>query len=258
MSGRLYIGTSGFAYKEWKGPFYPADLKDADMLPYYAGRFPTVEINYSFRRHPAETTLAAWRERTPDGFLFGLKAHQRITHTLRLTDPDESVRFFLDRVTLLGDRLGPILFQCPPSLRFDRERLERFLDGLPEGHRYAFEFRHPSWAEGRPLLTDRGAWCVAETDDTPAPDERIPAGPFAYLRLRKERYEDDDLRTWAARIGQAVADGREVFCYFKHEDKGAGAIYAERMSELVDPGADQPTADRSAADSASVEDSSSF
>jgi uncharacterized protein YecE (DUF72 family) len=234
VSARLYLGTSGFAYKEWKGPFYPPDLKNADMLPYYAGRFSTVEINYTFRRHPAETTLTAWRDRTPDGFLFGLKAHQRITHTLRLVNAEESVRYFLDRATMLGPRLGPILFQCPPSLRFDRDRLERFLSGLPDGNRYAFEFRHPSWSEARALLAERGAaWCVAETDESPAPDEPIPAQPFAYLRLRKERYEDDELRTWASRIGDAVTSDREVFCYFKHEDLGASPQMAKRLEDIL-------------------------
>ena len=119
MSGTLYLGTSGFAYKEWKGPFYPETLKDREMLSFYASRFPSVEINYTFRRQASEKTLATWREQTPEGFEFALKAHQRITHTLRLRDADESVAFFLDRAKLLGDRLGPILFQCPPSLRFD-------------------------------------------------------------------------------------------------------------------------------------------
>jgi uncharacterized protein YecE (DUF72 family) len=237
MSGRLYLGTSGFSYKEWKGPFYPADLKDKEMLPFYAGRFSTVEINYTFRRNPAETTLAAWKDRTPEGFLFALKAHQRITHWLRLENAAESVTFFLDRIKALGTRRGPILFQCPPSLAFDRERLERFLDALPQGHRYAFEFRHPSWADGRELLASRGAaWCVAETDEAPTPDAPIPAVPFAYLRLRKERYEDDELRTWANRIGAALGEGRDVFCFFKHEDKAAGAMYAERMIDIAGAG----------------------
>jgi uncharacterized protein YecE (DUF72 family) len=214
VAGRLYLGTSGFAYKEWKGPFYPPDLKDKEMLPFYATRFSTVEINYSFRRHPAETTLGTWRE--------------------RLHNAGESVKFFLDGVGALGPRLGPILFQCPPSLPFDRERIERFLSNLPEGHRYAFEFRHPSWVEARDVLASRGAaWCVAETDEAPAPEGPIPAQPFAYLRLRKERYGDQDLLSWARRIRDTVASGCDVFCYFKHEDKGAGAIYAERMADLV-------------------------
>ncbi|MFN2589573.1 MAG: DUF72 domain-containing protein [Actinomycetota bacterium] len=235
MTGRLYLGTSGFAYKEWKGSFYPADLKDVDMLPFYASRFPTVEINYTFRRQPTETTLANWRSRTPEDFRFGLKAHQRITHRLRLKDAGESVKFFLDRVVTLGHRLGPILFQCPPSLAYDRDTLERFLDALPSGHRFAFEFRHPSWTDGQALLADRdAAWCVAETDDHPAPPGPLPRGPFVYLRLRKERYDDDELKAWAGRIGQAVAEGREVFCYFKHEEKDTGVVFAERMSELME------------------------
>jgi uncharacterized protein YecE (DUF72 family) len=234
VAGRLYLGTSGFAYKEWKGPFYPVDLKDKDMLSFYATRFSTVEINYSFRKHPSEKALIAWRERTPDGFLFALKAHQRITHWLRLEGGGESVKFFLDGIEPLAPRLGPILFQCPPTLACDRQRLERFLDGLPPGRRYAFEFRHPSWADARDILAERGAaWCVAETEEAPAPDGPIPAEPFAYLRLRKERYEDDDLLAWARRIREALEADREVFCYFKHEDKGAGAVFAERMAELI-------------------------
>src|SRR5437899_322489 len=135
------------------------------MLGYFAQRFPSVEINYTFRRQPSEQTLATWKEQTPEGFPFALKAHQRITHTLRLRDADDAVSFFLDRVRLLGDRLGPILFQCPPSLRFDRALIEPFLAYLPGNVRCAMEFRHPSWEEARPLLRDQGvAWCTAETD----------------------------------------------------------------------------------------------
>src|SRR5437763_9048177 len=114
VPGTLHLGTSGFAYPEWKGVFYPEDSKPRDMLPYYASRFRSVEINYTFRRQPSEKTLDTWREHTPEGFSFALKANQRITHTLRLRDADDSVSFFLDRVGRLGDRLGPILFQCPP------------------------------------------------------------------------------------------------------------------------------------------------
>ena len=144
MSGTLYLGTSGFAYKEWKGPFYPETLKDREMLGFFAGRFRSVEINYTFRRQPSETTLESWKQQTPEGFAFAVKAHQRITHTLRLRDADESVAFFLDRVKLLGDRLGPILFQCPPSLKFDRGLIEAFAGFLPPTARYAMEFRLPS------------------------------------------------------------------------------------------------------------------
>lgn len=232
MSGTLYLGTSGFAYAEWKGEFYPEGLKDREMLSYYATRFPSVEINYTFRRQPAEKTLTTWKDETPEGFRFALKAHQRITHRLRLAGADESVSFFLDRVRLLGDRLGPILFQCPPSLRFDRSLIESFLAYLPPIAQYAMEFRHPSWEEARDVLAAQGvAWCTAETDERAA--EKDSWEPFGYLRLRKERYTDDELKAWAGRIGKALADGRDVFCYFKHEEDTVGVRHADRLAELM-------------------------
>jgi uncharacterized protein YecE (DUF72 family) len=232
VSGTLYLGTSGFAYGEWKGAFYPEGLKDREMLSYYATRFPSVEINYTFRRQPAEKTLMTWKQETPDGFLFALKGHQRITHTLRLAGADESVSFFLDRARLLGERLGPILFQCPPSLRFDRSLIESFLGYLPPIARYAMEFRHPSWEEARDVLAAQGvAWCTAETDERAA--ERDSWEPFGYLRLRRERYTDEELKAWAGRIGEALADGRDVFCYFKHEEDAVGVRHAERLAELI-------------------------
>jgi uncharacterized protein YecE (DUF72 family) len=236
VGGTLYLGTSGFAYPEWKGSFYPEDLRPKDFLPYYAATFRSVEINYTFRRQPAPTTLRTWREATPDGFLFTLKAHQRITHVLRLADADGAVSSFLDRAALLGPRLGPILFQCPPSLRHDRSLIESFLAFLPPTLRYAFEFRHPSWAAARDVLAAQGAtWCVAETDQRSAAGEPLD-GPFVYLRLRKERYDDDALRGWATRIVDALARGRDVFCYFKHEEGGAGPALARRLAAMVEPG----------------------
>ncbi|HEX2032381.1 MAG TPA: DUF72 domain-containing protein [Actinomycetota bacterium] len=232
MAGTLYLGTSGFAYQEWKGPFYPERLRDAEMLPYYAGRFRSVEVNYTFRRSPSPSTLEAWRERTPDGFRFALKAHQRITHTLRLADTGEAVSSFLARARLLGERLGVVLFQCPPSLRFDRGLLEGFLAHVPDGVRSAMEFRHPSWEAARPLLADRGvAWCTAETDEAPAGEPSWE--PFGYLRLRKESYTEDELGRWAERISGALADGRDVHCYFKHEEKATGPRFAEHLGELL-------------------------
>ena len=233
--GQLYLGTSGFAYHEWKGPFYPPTLKAREMLPFYASRFRSVEVNYTFRQQPAETTLVAWRDATPEGFLFTLKAHQRITHWMRLAGADEAVSTMLDRFALLGGRLGPILFQCPPTLPFDRSLIERFLGFLPPTYRYAFEFRHPSWDEARDVLRAQGAaWCTAETDEAPFPDGgTIASAPFVYLRLRKTAYEDAELEAWSRRIAAALGEGADVFCYFKHEDKGAGPILAERMAALV-------------------------
>jgi uncharacterized protein YecE (DUF72 family) len=232
VAGTLYLGTSGFAYPEWKGVFYPEDLPAERMLEFYASRLPSVEINYTFRRHPAEKTLERWAAQTPETFRFTLKAHQRITHTRRLRDADESVSMFLDRARLLGERLGVILFQLPPTFHYDREALEGFLGYLPPVTRYAFEFRHPSWAEARELLAEQGAaWVVAETDEqTP---ETMSWEPFGYLRLRKEEYTDEELRVWADRIGSALGEGHDVYCYLKHEEKGAGPKFAERLGELM-------------------------
>ncbi len=189
MAGTLYLGTSGYAYAEWKGVFYPEDLKTKDQLRYFAARFRSVEINYTFRQHPSEKTLAAWREQTPEGFLFTLKAHQNITHRRRLKDAEAEVAFFLERARLLGERLGVILFQCPPNLRFEEDRAQAFLAALPPGGRYAMEFRHPSWEDARELLTSRGvAWCTAETDDQPppaTPGSRSPTSASARRPTRR-------------------------------------------------------------------------
>jgi uncharacterized protein YecE (DUF72 family) len=232
VTGTLYLGTSGFAYKEWKGPFYPKELKDREMLSYYSSRFPSVEINYTFRQQASEKTLAGWAEQTPPEFRFALKGHQRITHWLRLAGADESVSTFLDRARLLDERLGPVLFQCPPTLQFDRSRIESFAAYLPPIARFAMEFRHPSWDEARDILREQGvAWCTAETDQQPA--SRDSWEPFGYLRLRKESYSDDELKGWADRITSALESGKDVYCYFKHEEKGSGPISAERLAEIM-------------------------
>lgn len=230
----VHVGTSGFAFDEWKGSFYPADLKSRDMLPFYAERLGAVEINYTFRRHPSEKTLATWLTQTPPGFLFVLKAHQQITHRLRLANAGEAVQFFVDRAKALGDRLGPILVQCPPYLRYRSELLEEFLGVLPAGVRFAFEFRHASWDEARPRIEAAGAaWCVTETDEAPAAAPLPAEGAFAYLRLRRSDYDEAGLRAWADRIAAAAARGTEVFCFFKHEEGGLGPRYAASLAALL-------------------------
>jgi uncharacterized protein YecE (DUF72 family) len=233
VAGTLYLGTSGFAYPEWKGSFYPEDLKDADFLPHYATRFPSVEINYTFRRFPVEKTMRRWAELAPEGFRYALKATGRITHTRRLRDVDTDVSDFLDRARLLADHLGPILFQCPPTLQFDRTLIESFLAYLPPVAPYAMEFRHESWSEAKPLLAENGvAWCVAETDEREAGE--VPTEPFVYLRLRKEEYTDDDLKRWSETVRSATERGRDVFAYFKHEEGTAAPRHAGRLAELID------------------------
>ena len=236
MGGSLYLGTSGFSFDGWKhGVFYPEDLKNREMLTYYSSQLSSVEINSTFRRWPTEKALAAWREQANEGFVFTLKANQRITHFKRLQDTDEDVRAFIERAKVLGDRLGCVLFQCPPSLRYDRSTIESFVGYLPPGPpRFAMEFRHPSWAEARELLLDQGvAWCVAETDDKDPAPEDLSWEPAGYLRLRKTEYGDDELRAWAERIRRALDAGSDVFTYFKHEDDAFGPRMAKRLGAMV-------------------------
>ena len=235
MSGNFYLGTSGFAYDEWKhGVFYPEGLKNREMLSYYSSQLSSVEINYTFRRFPTEKSLTTWREQAQPGFVFTLKANQRITHFKRLEDTDDDVRAFLEIAKTLGDRLGCVFFQCPPSLQYRRELIEAFVGYLPPPGpgipRFAMEFRHPSWTEARELLLSQGiAWCVAETDEKdPGPDD-LSWEPAGYLRLRKTEYTDEELAAWAGKIGAALAAGGDVFCYFKHEDEGASPKMAKRL-----------------------------
>jgi uncharacterized protein YecE (DUF72 family) len=249
VSGSFYLGTSGFSFDGWRhGVFYPEDLKKDDMLDYYSSQLSSVEINYTFRRFPTEKTLTMWRGRAREGFQFTLKANQRITHFKRLSDTDEDVRDFLRIAATLGDKLGCVLFQCPPSLHYDRALIESFVGYLPPsvdgGPRFAMEFRHPSWKEARDLLRSQGvAWCVAETDEhDPAPED-LTWDPVGYLRLRKTEYTDDELRGWADRIGPALEGGSTVFAYFKHEDEGASPKMAKRLDDMLARNAEKATTD---------------
>jgi uncharacterized protein YecE (DUF72 family) len=235
MTAGLHLGTSGFAYDEWAhGVFYPEGLKIKERLSYYSSQLSSVEINYTFRRMPSEKTLTTWRDEAQDGFVFTLKANQRITHFKRLADTDDDVRDFIERSKLLGDRLGCVLFQCPPSLKYDRGLIESFVGYLPTGVRFAMEFRDPSWKQARELLLSQGvAWCVAETDTQDPGADDLSWEPAGYLRLRKTEYTDEELKTWAARIGPALDAGHEVFVYFKHEDEGASPKMAKRLEALL-------------------------
>ena len=239
MSGRFHLGTSGFAYDEWRHDvFYPEGLKKDDMLDFYSSQLSSVEINYTFRRFPSEKSLETWRDRARPGFVFTLKANQRITQWKKLKDVGDDVRDFMQRGTLLGDKLGCVLFQCPPTLPYDAGLLTAFLDALPEtSAAYAMEFRHASWAEARETLLERGvAWCVAETDEKDPRPEDLSWEPVGYLRLRKTEYTDEELATWAGRIRPALDAGANVFCYFKHEDEGASPKMAKRLEAMLIPG----------------------
>jgi len=235
MPGRLFVGTSGFAYKEWKPEFYPADLKAADMLSFYSRRFNSVEINNTFYKMPTEKVLAQWREQTPDDFSFTLKAPQRITHFARLKNVDENLDFFLRTAReAMAGRLGMILFQCPPNLKYDKDLLDSFLALLPgQPFRFAMEFRHDSWIDAQGQLADNNvAWCVADTDEKKAPLVQT-SDAFIYLRLRGLNYTDEDIHAWADETRGVLDNGADAYVYFKHEDDPSGVRYGLRFRELV-------------------------
>lgn len=216
----ILIGTSGWSYKEWKGSFYAPKLPAEEMLRFYSGHFPAVEVNNSFYRIPAERVLAGWAEQVPETFRFVMKASRRITHNNRLKDEDGSLAYFLRAINPLGNRLGPTLFQLPPTFKKDLERLREFLGGLPRHWTAAFEFRHPSWfvEEVYDLLRARNAALVAvdedEAEGTGSP--LIPTASWGYLRLRRGQYDEAALGGWADRIrGNSWSD---AYVFLKHED----------------------------------------
>ena len=236
MGTVYWIGTSGYNYPEWKGSFYPADLSSSGMLPYYAARFSTVEINYTFYRLPSSATLEGWARATPDSFRLTLKAPRRITHDARLRGCEDLVAAFCDRGATLGGRLGALLFQLPPSFKKDLSTFDPFLDLLPPDVRAAVEFRHPSWhdEEVYERLRAHGvALCVADSEKMSTPLVRT-AG-HAYFRLRDEGYKDADLVEWAKTIGGLAGKCGDIFVYFKHEEQGKGPQLAQRLMQLLRP-----------------------
>jgi uncharacterized protein YecE (DUF72 family) len=228
----LLAGTSGYSYKEWKGNFYPEKLAADAMLRYYAERFPTVEINNTFYRMPAEGMLARWAAEVPDGFAFTLKAPQRITHQKRLKEAEGDVVEFLRRAAALGSKLGPLLFQLPPFFKKDLAVLGDFLAHLPPGRQIAFEFRNASWGDDAvyEMLRARGFMLCAADADKGDPAPLVATAGSGYLRLRREAYSDADLNDWVQRI--AAQPWTRAYVYFKHEDEGAGPKFAARFAEL--------------------------
>jgi uncharacterized protein YecE (DUF72 family) len=213
----LRIGTSGFSYKEWKGTFYPEDLKAADMLAYYAQRLGTVEINNTFYRLPTRPLLAGWAAQVPEDFRFVLKVAQKITHFKRLRAVDEETSYLVETVATMGGRLGALLVQLPPNFACDVGRLQAFLGMLPAAMRVALEVRHASWKnpEVLALLEARGhALVITETDEEPDP-ELVRTAPWGYLRLRKSAYSADEIGRWSRRL--AAQEWDEAFVFFKHE-----------------------------------------
>jgi len=229
----LYVGTSGYSYKEWKGTFYPEDLPDKQMLKFYGERFRSVEINNTFYRMPKDLVLHSWAAEVPENFKFVLKAPQRITHMQRLKDSADSVSYFLKVAAVLKDRLGPLLFQLPPFLHKDAPRLREFLALLPPDRRAAFEFRHQSWIDDETLglLREKKiALCIAEAEE----GIEVPftsTADWGYLRLRRPDYGDAELKAWAEKVkSQGWTD---AFIFFKHEDEGKGPQMADRFLKLA-------------------------
>ena len=230
----IRIGTSGYNYPEWRGSFYPEKFATDKMLPYYAGRFSTVEINYTFYRMPNAKTIAGWDAETPAGFCFALKAPRRITHDARLKDVDEPLRYFLDTASQLGPKLGPVLFQLPPNFKKDLERLSDLLARIPPGRRSSFEFRHVSWFSDdvyERLRAKNAALCVADTEKGTTP--LVATADFGYFRLRDEGYAAKDLEEWGRTINTLGKGWRDAFVYFKHEEAGAGPAFAQQLGALL-------------------------
>lgn len=229
---QLFVGTSGFAYASWKPGFYPAKLPAKQFLQHYAGRLNSTEVNYTFRQLPKADTLKAWVEATPAEFVFSLKAHMRLTHILKLKDAASFLEVFFRAIDPLRSarRLGPVLYQLPPTLKCDLATLTDFLALLPTDLRHAFEFRHASWLHDDvyALLERHGAaLCLAESEKLVVP--QVITAPFVYARLRKPDYTEEDRLEIARRAGDILGNGRDLFVYFKHEDSPQGALYAEEL-----------------------------
>jgi uncharacterized protein YecE (DUF72 family) len=242
MSATVHIGTSGWHYEHWIGPFYPPDIKAAEMLGFYAKQFATVEINNSFYRLPSEAAVKAWRGETPENFIFACKASRYTTHVKRLKDAPKSFEKFFPRIDPLGSKLGPILFQTPPHFVPDVARLETFLAALPKRHLYAFEFRDPRWfsPEVRDLLAKhRCAFCIFDIAGEQSP--QWLTADFAYLRLHgpgekyQGNYRDEALRQWAKLIRSFAREGADVYCYFDNDEAGYAPKDALRLRKMLGP-----------------------
>lgn len=231
------VGTSGFSYDEWTGPFYPADLPGAQRLAYYAERLPCVEINNTFYRMPSASVLAGWAERVPRGFRFALKAPRRITHAAKSSkdaDPAAAMAHLFRVTESLGDELGPVLLQLPPWSRKDLGRLRSLLALVPAGRQVAIEFRHASWLDDETfgVLREAGAaLCAADFDDAAKAVPLVATASFGYVRLRAADYADAQLTTWVDAI--RAMPWQQSFVFFKHEDAGAAPVLARRMLAIA-------------------------
>ena len=230
-----WIGTSGFQYPEWKGKLYPEDLSTAKMLTFYSSKFTSTEINYTFRSIPSEKTINRWSDETPKDFRFSLKAPQRVTHFAKLKNCGELMKVFFEAVRGLKDKLGPVLFQLPPTFKGDAVLLREFLGSLPKGLRAAFEFRHESWLtdEVFEVLSKRNAaLCIAESEEFTTP--RVATADFGYLRPRRLDYTKADIKTLAKFVLKQSNAWSGVFAYFKHEETCAGPGFAKSFAQALE------------------------
>ncbi|MEK7862128.1 MAG: DUF72 domain-containing protein [Chloroflexota bacterium] len=235
---KAFVGTSGWSYTTWRPKFYPDGTKAKDFLAYYATKLRTIEINYTFNHLPTEKNVAEWTAATGEDFVFCLKASQHITHRMQLREPATSLPLFVERARLLGSRLGPILFQTPPWVKRDDDRLAIFLAALPRDLRCVLEVRDPSWyvEEVYELLrTANVALVHAEGEKAPSPVGTVSAtAGFAYVRLRDEAgYPDDAVDEWAARLREVLASAKDVYAYFRHDEDGSNALSAMRLRDAL-------------------------
>jgi uncharacterized protein YecE (DUF72 family) len=239
----IHIGTSGWHYDHWKGPFYPEDLPAQEMLPYYVGHFRTVEINNSFYQLPKKATLELWRNTVPDGFVFSMKGSRYITHMKKLKDPSRTVPPLLEVAGVLSEKLGPVLFQLPPRWRINPERLDLFLQFLPDRFRYAFEFRDSGWFDARTyeiLSKHRAAFCIYQLAGRLSPKEVTT--DFVYVRLHgpgkayEGQYDEKTLAGWAGAFSTWHSQGKKVFCYFDNDQAGYAAQDALRLQDMMTRG----------------------
>ena len=228
----LYVGTSGYSYKEWKGSFYPATISAKEMLPYYAARLGAVELNSTFYRLPQRSMVESWKAQVPEDFRFSVKASQRITHLKRLKDAGAETQFMLGTVAALGDRLGAVIFRFPEDMEKDIKRLELFLKDLPAKTPAVFDFRHETWFddEVRALLRSQNrVLCVSDTDELP--NQQIDkTADWGYVRLRRTKYTKSDLAKWVTRV--RAQNWTRTFVFFRHEDQGTGPKFAAQFEAL--------------------------
>jgi len=229
---KLWIGTSGFQYPEWKGKFYPEKMPASKMLPYYAEHFSSTEINYTFRRIPAATTIQNWGNATPAAFKFSFKAPQRVTHFSKLRECGEILQVFHRALVVAGDKMGPVLFQLPPNFTKNVDVLRDFFADVPAGMRAAFEFRHESWFDDsvyEVLRAANAALCIAENEELATPP--IATADFGYLRLRREDYTPAQVKRWAGFIVEQRSKWSDACIYFKHEERAVGPEFAKQMQK---------------------------